>query len=110
MLAAAGSAFDAERRHGGKYPRRAHVRACDRPGHGLGLREGNPGHCQQVPVCADFVKGGALYKYGITDAVGNFAIRIDPFPIRYQVDSRTALLNRVFPTRTSRPPLASRAW
>lgn len=59
------------------------------------LREGNPELANKFRF-QDFVKGGDLYKYGITDAVGNFAIRIDPFPIRYQVLA-DGTLNRVFP-------------
>lgn len=43
----------------------------------------------------DFVKGGALYKYGVTDAIGNFGIRADRFPIRFA--NNGGVLHRVFP-------------
>lgn len=35
------------------------------------------------------------YKYGISDAVGNFLMRIDPYPMRFQVNGNT--LVRVYP-------------
>lgn len=58
------------------------------------LREGNSALQNQFRF-TDFVKGGALYKYGITDAIGNFGIRVDPFPMRFLEDGGT--LYRVFP-------------
>lgn len=48
----------------------------------------------------DFARGGALYKYGITDAIGNFGIRADRFPLRFQIcDDPAPHLVRVFPYR-----------
>jgi hypothetical protein len=60
------------------------------------LREGNA-ELQAMYRFDNFVKGGALYKYGITDAVGNFGIRIDMFPIRYQLLNDGVTLQRVYP-------------
>lgn len=45
----------------------------------------------------DFEKGGELFKYGMTRAVGNFGIAWDGFPMRFYWDSNKKLLRRVFP-------------
>jgi len=58
------------------------------------LREGNTNLTNSFQF-TDFAQGGKLYKYGITDAVGNFGIRIDPSPIRFLNDN--GVLHRVFP-------------
>lgn len=58
------------------------------------LREGNPNLTNSFQF-TDFAQGGKLYKYGITDAVGNFGIRIDPTPLRFLEDA--GVLYRVFP-------------
>lgn len=60
------------------------------------LREGNPTLLGMVHF-ADFVKGGAMFKYGITDSIGNFAIRNDMFPPRYQLLGDGTTLQRVYP-------------
>jgi hypothetical protein len=44
----------------------------------------------------DFDKGGALYKYGISTAVGNFGISYDFFPMRFE-HIGGGVLQRVFP-------------
>jgi hypothetical protein len=62
------------------------------------LREGNPTLANMVQF-RDFVAGGALFKYGITDSIGNFAIRIDKFPPRYQLLADGVTLQRVHPYR-----------
>jgi hypothetical protein len=59
------------------------------------LREGNAELAAMVQF-KDFVSGGALYKYGITDAIGNFGIRLDLFPVRYQLVGGL-VLERVYP-------------
>lgn len=58
------------------------------------LREGNAALVASYQF-TDFAQGGKLYKYGITDAIGNFGIRIDPTPMRFLVDQ--GVLYRVFP-------------
>lgn len=45
----------------------------------------------------DFEKGGELFKYGMTRAVGNFGIAWDGFPMRFYWDSNMNILRRVFP-------------
>lgn len=44
----------------------------------------------------DFKKGSDIYKYGITDKVGNFGIAYDHMPIRYQMGADNRLY-RVYP-------------
>lgn len=58
------------------------------------LIQGNP-TTQALFRFTDFVSGGALYKYGITNAVGNFGLRIDDHQLRFQRVGNT--LQRVFP-------------
>ena len=58
------------------------------------LREGNAALVASYRF-TDFAQGGKLYKYGITDAIGNFGIRIDPTPLRF-LESE-GVLYRVFP-------------
>lgn len=58
------------------------------------LREGNAA-LTNLYRFTDFKEGGDLYKYGITDSIGNFGIRIDPTPMRFLEDGGT--LYRVFP-------------
>lgn len=45
----------------------------------------------------DFAVGGNLYKYGMTNGVGNFGFRYDDFPLRYQLLADGVTLQRVFP-------------
>ena len=59
------------------------------------LREGNPDLTNAYRF-TDFVKGGNLFKYGITDAIGNFGIRIDPFPLRFTITNANKL-RRILP-------------
>src|SRR6266516_4224403 len=59
------------------------------------LREGNPALTNNFRF-TDFVQGGALFKYGITDSIGNFGIRLDPFPLRYLITNDNKL-RRVLP-------------
>ena len=58
------------------------------------LREGNSDVSEKYRF-TDFAKGGELYKYGVTDAVGNFGIRFDLTPPRFQINGTD--LVRVFP-------------
>ena len=58
------------------------------------LREGNSSLTNSFQF-TDFAQGGQLYKYGITDAIGNFGIRVDPAPMRFIETAGT--LHRVFP-------------
>jgi hypothetical protein len=58
------------------------------------LREGNATLTNSYRF-TDFAQGGKLYKYGITDAIGNFGLRIDPTPLRFLESEGT--LYRVFP-------------
>lgn len=59
------------------------------------LREQNP-DLQQYFRFSDFAKGGELYKFGIQNAVGQYGISFDYYPIRYQKLSN-GTLQRVFP-------------
>lgn len=59
------------------------------------LREGNPA-LSQLYRFSDFAKGGELFKYGISTAVGNFGIMFDPYPMRF-VDIGNGNLRRVYP-------------
>lgn len=61
---------------------------------GQRLREGNE-ELQDKWRFTDFVRGGNLYKYGITDSIGNFGFRYDPFPMRFLINGST--LVRVMP-------------
>jgi hypothetical protein len=45
----------------------------------------------------DFQKGGELFKYGMSSAIGNFGIAWDGYPMRYNFNPNTGLLQRVFP-------------
>lgn len=47
----------------------------------------------------DFTKGGDLFKYGMTAAIGNFGISWDAYPMRFNWDAGAALLRRVWPWR-----------
>ncbi len=58
------------------------------------LREGNSSLTNSFQF-TDFAQGGQLYKYGITDAIGNFGIRIDAAPMRFLETG--GVLHRVFP-------------
>lgn len=60
------------------------------------LREGNA-ELQAMYRFTDFTKGGDLYKYGVTDAIGNFMIRVDRFPTRYQLLADGVTLQKLFP-------------
>jgi hypothetical protein len=60
------------------------------------LREGNPALTNMFRF-TDFQKGGELFKYGITSAVGNFGISLDYFPMRfYPTNDGFGGLQRVF--------------
>jgi hypothetical protein len=59
------------------------------------LSAGNPDLTSKYRF-TDFAKGGELFKYGAMNAVGNFAIEMDEFPMRfYPVGG--GRLKRVFP-------------
>lgn len=58
------------------------------------LVQGNPAANQGYRF-SDYVKGGALYKYGIVNAAGNYGMRIDDHQMRFQRHGNT--LQRVFP-------------
>lgn len=45
----------------------------------------------------DFQKGGELFKYGMSSAIGNYGIAWDGYPPRYYFDTTTNQLQRVFP-------------
>lgn len=59
------------------------------------MREGNPELANYVRL-PDFEKGGALYKFGISEQIGNFLIRYDNLPLRFQIVNATTL-RRVMP-------------
>lgn len=59
------------------------------------MREGNPDLEPYVRL-SDFLKGGALFKFGVSDVIGNFMIRYDNLPLRFQIVNDT-LLRRVMP-------------
>jgi hypothetical protein len=59
------------------------------------LREGNPDLNEHFRF-SDFVKGGSLYKYGVSTEVGNFMIAYDNLPMRYQYGG-DGNLYRVYP-------------
>jgi hypothetical protein len=44
-----------------------------------------------------FDVGGEFYKYGWLARVGNYGIRVDPHPIRFQLAQDGVTLNRVYP-------------
>lgn len=46
---------------------------------------------------SDLQKGSELYKFGISDGVGNFGFAWDPYPMRYQRVGGGGLLKRIFP-------------
>lgn len=58
------------------------------------LVQGNP-ELRDMYRFSDFSQGGKLYKYGVTDAIGNYAIRVDRFPLRFLINGAT--LVRVLP-------------
>ncbi len=62
---------------------------------GNNLVEGNPALVNFLRVSTPEMFG-QLYKYGITSAVGNFGIRFDLWPLRYQIVSGT-IINLVLP-------------
>lgn len=60
------------------------------------LREANA-TLQPLFRFTDFAEGGKLFKFGITDGIGNFAIRTDPHVPRFQLMPDNTTLQRVFP-------------
>ena len=46
---------------------------------------------------SDFQKGGELFKYGMSSAIGNYGIAWDGYPIRFYWDPNDLVLRRVFP-------------
>lgn len=62
----------------------------------LNLREKNP-TLTSMWQFSDFAQGGKLFKYGMTSAVGNFGIRVDLFPMRFQLLADGVTLQRVYP-------------
>lgn len=60
------------------------------------LREGNAALASLFRF-EDFTVGGRLYKYGITEGMGNFGFRYDLFPMRYQLLADGVTLQRVYP-------------
>ena len=60
------------------------------------LREQNPALLSNYRF-SDFQKGGEMFKFGISTAVGNYGIAYDGFPIRFQHITPGGLLQRVFP-------------
>jgi hypothetical protein len=59
------------------------------------LREMNPVLNSRFQF-SDFVKGGAMYKFGVTEVVGNYGISLDAFPIRFN-HIGNGVLQRVYP-------------
>lgn len=45
----------------------------------------------------DFQKGGQLFKYGMSKAIGNFGIAWDSWPARFYWNPNTLVLDRVWP-------------
>lgn len=60
------------------------------------LTNGNPA-LQQYFRFTDFQKGGELFKYGMSNGVGNFGITWDKFPMRFYFDSNAVIFRRVWP-------------
>jgi len=60
------------------------------------LREQNPALVQNFRF-TDFMKGGEMFKFGISTAVGNYGISFDGYPIRFQHLPPGGILQRVFP-------------
>ncbi len=46
---------------------------------------------------SDFMVGGDLYKYGMTNSIGNFGFRYDPYPMRFQLLGDGVTLQEVKP-------------
>ncbi len=59
------------------------------------LEQGNPALVEKYRY-SDFTKGGELFKYGMSTAVGNVGISYDPFPMRFN-HIGGGVLRRVFP-------------
>src|SRR6185369_8855782 len=59
------------------------------------LEQGNPALTEKYRF-TDFVRGGELFKYGMSTAVGNFGISYDAFPMRFN-HIGGGVLRRVFP-------------
>jgi len=59
------------------------------------LANGNPALAQMYDA-ADFEKGGKFYQYGAMMGVGNFLIKIDPYPARFQ-HIGNGVLSRIWP-------------
>jgi hypothetical protein len=59
------------------------------------LEQGNPALTEKYRF-TDFTKGGELFKYGMSTAVGNFGIAYDVFPMRFN-HIGGGVLRRVFP-------------
>jgi|KBSSwiStaDraftv2_1062776.scaffolds.fasta_scaffold00198_31 hypothetical protein len=59
------------------------------------LEQGNPALVEKYRF-TDFTKGGELFKYGMSTAVGNFGIAYDAYPMRFN-HIGGGVLRRVFP-------------
>lgn len=62
---------------------------------GFTLVQGNAGLTNLFRF-EDFVDGGALFKYGLVNGIGNFGFRYDSFPMRFQHIGGN-VLQRVYP-------------
>lgn len=71
------------------------LRLITDPTTAMQLTNGNPQLISLYRI-TDFAKGGQLYKYGMSQAVGNFGISYDYFPARYD-HIGGGVLRRVFP-------------
>lgn len=60
------------------------------------LTNGNPALTHGYKF-TDFQKGGELFKYGLSSAIGNFGIAWDGYPMRFYWDSTRTRLRRVWP-------------
>jgi hypothetical protein len=60
------------------------------------LANGNPA-LSGMYTSADFEKGGKYYQYGAMMGVGNYLLKIDPYPARFQRVGNSATLERVWP-------------
>jgi hypothetical protein len=60
------------------------------------LTNGNPALTHGYKF-TDFQKGGELFKYGLSAAIGNFGIAWDGYPARFYWDTTRARLRRVWP-------------
>lgn len=60
------------------------------------LTNGNPALTHGFKF-TDFQKGGEMFKYGLSSAIGNFGVAWDGYPMRFYWNDHTLRLQRVWP-------------